>query len=118
MAQLSLATIREAVHDMVPSPQLTTADANRCIKLAHRAFGSNYQWSYRRRDTVIQTVAPYSTGTVTVAAGSGTVTGAGTAWTAAMVGRQIRIAGEYTFFYILAVNTGAQTLTLADAQGT
>lgn len=116
MAQLPLSAIREAVQDMVPSPQLTTPDANRCIKQSHRAFGNQYQWSYRRRDTIIQTVAPYATGTVTVTAGSGTVTGSGTAWTSAMVGRQIRIAGETVFWWIGAVNVGLQTLTLADAQ--
>ena len=116
MARLNRAAIRESVKDMVPSPQLTDADANRGIKQAHRMMATTYQWSFRRRETVIQTVAPYTTGTVTVVAGSATVTGAGTAWMSAMVGRQIRVTGENVFFYISAVNVGLQTLTLANAQ--
>lgn len=115
MARLSLANIRESIQTMIASsPQISVADLNTIIKHAHRAMATSFQWSFRKRDRVIQTVAPYSTGTVTVTAGSGTVTGAGTVWTAAMVGRQIRISGENTFFWIGAVNVALQTLTLAD----
>lgn len=116
MAQLTLAQLREAVRSLVPSPQNTDTDLNTIIKLAHRMMANQYQWSLRRRETVIQTVAPYSTGTVTVTNTSQSVVGSGTAWTADMVGRQIRIAGEYPFFYIGTVDVGLQVLTLADAQ--
>lgn len=115
MARLSLANIRESIQTMIASsPQISVADLNTIIKHTHRQLGTQYQWSYRKRDKVLQTVAPYSTGTVTVTAGSGTVTGASTVWTAAMVGRQMRISGENTFFWIVSVNTGAQTLVLGD----
>lgn len=117
MARLTLAQIRESVLLYVASSsQIATADVNNCIKHAHRVFATSFQWSFRKRDTVIQTVAQYTTGTVTVTAGSNTVTGAGTAWTAGMVGRQIRISGENTFFWINAVNVGLQTLVLGDGK--
>lgn len=115
MARLTLAQLRESVGlKIANSPQISTADLNAVIKHAHRGLAAQYQWSFRKRDTVIQTVAPYNAGTVAVTPGSPTVTGAGTAWTSAMLGRQIRIAGENTFFWIGAVNVGPQTLTLAD----
>lgn len=117
-AELTLAQLVESVRSLVPSPQNTDTDLKTIIKLAHRTIARQYQWSLRRRETVIQTVAAYSTGTVTTVTGSATITGSGTAWTAGMVGRQITIAGEYQFFYIASVNVGAQTLTLGDAQGT
>jgi hypothetical protein len=116
VALLPLSDIVTMVQDLVPSPQLTEASAKSVIRTAHRLLGRQYQWSYRRREALLQTVAQYSTGTVTVTAGSGTVTGASTAWTAAMVGRQIRIDGEDAFFFVQSVNVSAQTLVLADAQ--
>ena len=115
MARLSLANIRESINTMIASsPQISTADLNNIIKHTHRAMATAFQWSYRKRDKVIQTVAPYSTGTVTVTAGSSTVTGAGTVWTAGMAGRQIRIAGENTFFWVVSVDAALQTLVLGD----
>jgi hypothetical protein len=115
MALRTLAQIRRAVQKFVPSPQLTQVDCDEIIDDVHRTFGT-YQWSYRRRETIIQTTAPYSTGTASITSGSSTVTGSGTAWTAAMVGRQIRLGTEYPFFYVGSINVGAQTLVLADAQ--
>lgn len=115
MARLQLSSIREAVKLMIASsPQIVDADVDKIIKHAHRGLATSFQWSFRKRDKLLQTVAPYATGTVTVVAGSGTVTGAGTVWTAAMVGRQIRIDGELMWFWISAVDVGLQTLTLAD----
>src|SRR2546426_5110045 len=96
------------------STQITAADINAILADVHRDLAVQFQWSYRKRDTVIQTVAPYNAGTVAVTAGSSTVTGAGTAWTADMVGRQISIPGENTFFWINAVSPANQTLTLSD----
>ena len=57
---------------------------------------------YLMTDGFITTVAPYETGTVTVANGSKTVTGLLTVWTSAMVGRKIRIAGESAYYRIAA----------------
>ena len=55
---------------------------------------------YLMTEGVITTVAPYVTGTVTVANGSKTVTGILTVFTSAMVGRKIRIAGENAYYRI------------------
>ena len=57
---------------------------------------------YLMTNGVITTVAPYETGTVTVANGSKTVTGDGTTFTAGMVGRKIRIESENAYYRIAA----------------
>lgn len=54
----------------------------------------------------------YNTGTVTVTQNSTTVTGVGTAFTAAMVGLQFRPTATVPIYTINSVNVGAQTLTL------
>src|SRR5689334_19830266 len=87
--------------------QITAANVDGRLSDVHRELAVSYQWSYRRREYQLTTLAPVSVGTVTVAQGSPTVTGAGTAWTAGLVGAAIRITGEVSFFYIGAVNVGA-----------
>lgn len=96
------------------SPQATDPDIDGILNDTHRDFASTYQWSERKRETVLATVAPYSTGTVALTNGSSTVQGTGTAWTSAMAGRQIKVAAELTWFWISAVDVGLQRLTLAD----
>lgn len=54
-------------------------------------------WSFWESEGSLSFPAQYSTGTLSVTNGSPTVTGSGTTWTAAMVGRQIRIGtSQYT----------------------
>lgn len=57
----------------------------------------------------------YSTGSVSVTFGATTVTGSGTSWTSAMVGRNILLSGEW--YPISSVNVGAQTLEVGLAYG-
>lgn len=93
----------------------TVVAANEIIQQAFRDVNEGQRWSYRRRETAIQTVAPYSTGTVTVTSGSATLTGSGTVWTSAMVGRAIRVAGDPAYLFVTAVGS-ATSLTLGDPQ--
>lgn len=54
-------------------------------------------WSFWETEGSLTFPAQYSTGTLSVTQGSPTVTGSSTVWTAAMVGRQIRIGtSQYT----------------------
>ena len=73
-----------------------------------------HDWPWRRKTDVGQTVAPYSTGTVTATLGSTTVTGSGTTWTSAMVGRKFRVDGDLDFYTVSAF-TSTTSITLADA---
>lgn len=63
-------------------------------------------------------IREYSVGAVQVTNSSTTVTGIGTAWTSAMVGRFLSIRGDTVDYEITAVNTSAQTLTIASYAGT
>ena len=117
MARRSLSSMRTTVLRRVGNHSaIATADVNGLIADVHRDIAVNWYWSDRKREILIQTVAPYSAGTVAVTVGTSLVTGTGTAWTAAMVGAAIRIAGELSYFFVQAVNVAGQTLTLGDAQ--
>lgn len=72
---------------------------------------------YLMTESFITTVAPYTTGTVTVANGSKTVTGLLSVWTAAMVGRKIRIAGENAYYRIVAFVSATEITLEAPYQG-
>ena len=73
---------------------------------------------YLMTEGFITTAAPYETGTVTATNGSKTITGSGTIFTAAMVGRKIRIESENAYYRISAY-VSATELTLEVAyQGT
>lgn len=74
-------------------------------------------WSFIKKEYMLSTVAPYTTGTVSITSGTDTVTGVGTVWTADMVGRFFRVFDAFTFHKIASVDVGAQTLTLDQDYG-
>ncbi len=61
---------------------------------------------------VIETVATYETGTVSITNASPNITFSGSTLTSAMAGRKIRFGGETAYYRILSVNTGAGTAVL------
>jgi len=66
---------------------------------------SELPWSRLTVQAVLQTVAPYSTGTASVTLGSASITGVGTTWAAGMSRRQFRITSrneQYTFTFVSA----------------
>jgi hypothetical protein len=73
------------------------------------------EWNALKVTKSIYTSAPYSTGTVSIDA-AGTVTGVLTIWTAAMVGRYIKVHYDDALFTIATV-TPPTTLTLSDWTG-
>ena len=95
---------------------LAVAPDQAIVSAAAREITEAFHWSYRKRVTFLQTVAPYSAGTVTLVQGSSVVQGAGTAWTAAMVGSAIKLP-DPQYLYVQAV-TGPTTLVLGDPNGT
>jgi hypothetical protein len=68
------------------------------------------------RSTRVSLAAPYSTGTVSIVAGDTTVTGSGTTFTSAMVGRHIRFNGEAEQYRITAY-TGATSISVENYLG-
>lgn len=65
-------------------------------------------WSRLNISAILQTVAPYVAGTVTVAAGSSNITLTGGAWTAQMSDRFFRVGGRAEFygFHYVSATTG------------
>lgn len=77
-------------------------------------YNGQIYYHYRDRNLMVD---DYTGGTIAVTSGSPTVTGTGTAFTAAMVGRWFTIddttvPGRGYWYRVVAVNVGAQTLTL------
>ena len=69
-------------------------------------------WSQLRSEVALSLPAAYADGTITMTSGSTTVTGAGTAFTSAMVNLQLAVGNVAPFYSIAAVDVALQTLTL------
>jgi hypothetical protein len=81
--------------------QLTTEWLNG----AYREVLDHKSWKGLEKEAVLETVAPYVTGTVALTPGSTAVTGTGTTWTTQMSGRSFRVDGDnayYTFTWLTA----------------
>jgi len=75
-------------------------------------YATTHPWPHYRDLDYITTIAEYTTGTVTVTQDSKTVTGSGTTFTVAMVGRKLRVASD-TAFYEIAAFVSTTEITLA-----
>lgn len=65
-------------------------------------------WSFFRIRESINLTAPYTTGTVSLTDGSITVTGSGTTFESAMVGKFFQLDGDQVAYKIAAVNSGTE----------
>lgn len=73
---------------------------------------------YLMTESFFTTVAPYETGTVTATNGSKTITGSGTTFTTAMVGRKIRVDSQQAYYRISAYVSATEVTLEAPYQGT
>lgn len=84
----------------------------------HLGNGERFPWA--ERQAMLQTHAPYTTGTVSITRGSGALTGSGTAWNTAnsdgvnnvRAGGKILLPGDDTVYEVLSVS-GDTALTLS-----
>lgn len=73
-------------------------------------LAQDYRWEWFVRRAFISTVAPYSTGTITLTAASATVTGSGTTFPSTAAGRRILVSGQ--ILDVLSYSSGTSiTLT-------
>jgi len=79
-----------------------------------RSLARKRRWHWLQSEYGFDTVENYTTGTVSLTAGSDVVTGAGTVWTSAMAGRKLFVDGYAAVTEIESV-TGADTLVLESA---
>lgn len=73
---------------------------------ANRAFHGNGKYDFDRRRARLSFAAKYTTGTVSISAGGTTVTGSGTTFTSADVGKFIRFNGEDLAYEIATYSSG------------
>ena len=106
-------TIRSQVLNLVASnSMITSANVNDIIDAEHDTILNDYSWTRRRIDTMVETVSAYSTGTLSTS--DATVTGSSTVWTAAFVGRYIRI-GSNTFFHRITARASDTSISIEEA---
>lgn len=92
----------------------TTTECGTAYNLAYREIMLSHEWQCRNTSALVSTVDPYAVGTATATQGSTTVTGVTTVWTAAMVGRYIRISTDGQFYKITGFG-GVGSLTIETA---
>src|SRR5689334_5115657 len=82
------------------------------VNYAFRDLIEKRKWSWSVAQSQFVFPNQYATGTATVTNQSNLVAGAGTAWTAAMIGYQFRTSTLTPIYTIIAVDVGLQQLTL------
>src|SRR4051812_33933622 len=89
--------------------------AQQLVNDSWQTLQARQQWSFRRRAVTFAPPDLYQTGTVSTNSAAGNplvVTGVGTVWTPAMIGRQIRIGGLLYPYYTIAGWTSATEIIL------
>lgn len=115
-----LTTFSDLYTDLLQRMRLNTSvaasveQAKRYINIAlhDMHLGFDYKFPWCERQTYLQTKAPYSTGTVTIAKGASSITGTGTAWntanafgvTNAVASGKFKIEGINTIYKISAIS--------------
>jgi len=82
------------------------AAVKRFLNQAARDVWHAHPWRERKASAFVNTVAPYETGTATFTENSTTVTGSGTTWTTAMIGRKIALSLSDPYYVISKVPSG------------
>ena len=82
-----------------------TTEVDRAINNALISLYSNYPWPWRQHVVTIQTQAPYSTGTLTVSAGSRSVTGSGTTFDTTWTGMWLKMDGESEWYQVKTISS-------------
>ena len=96
-------------------PELNAVQAGMRLNNSYQHLLELHPWSFIKGDALLKLVAPYTTGTVTATYNSAAVTGNGTAWTSAMIGRYMMITSSMVFYKI--TNIVGQVATLETAFG-
>lgn len=99
------------------APELNPLQCGMRLNRSYQRLLDMHEWSFLKQEALITTTPIYQTGTVTSVTGSDTVTGTGTAFVAAMIGRYIKMGDQPESYKITGVDVGLQTLTLESDVG-
>lgn len=123
---LTFLDLKNDLYRMIGLTSSTTArdDIKQAVRLAilkgQQAFAMFGDWGFLgeyRNEIYVPIGNSYTTGTVTVTGDSKTVTGSGTAWTSAMVGRFFRLTSK-EFYEIQSVSSTVGLVLAIPYQGT
>lgn len=92
--------------ERVPIGEITLA-----VETAHKDLG-NQSWPWNYAETNVLIPAVYSTGTVSIASGSATVTGTSTVWDPTWYGRRMRVGNSNLDYLVSSIDSPTQ-ITLA-----
>ena len=107
---MTVAEMVTALQDRTPKNQSMRGFVQAVNEIVDDVRRKSKSWSFWYKQGTISFVAEYTTGTVTATNASTTITGSGTTFTSAMVGRKFRVAGgEY---YTVATYSSATSITL------
>jgi hypothetical protein len=101
---------------LLRAPNLGPKLAQDMVRNAFRKLAERRRWSWLIKQSQIIAPVEYTTGTVTVTLNSNIVTGSGTSWTSAYVGRQFRTGLLTPIYDIVSVQSTTQ-LTLNQVWG-
>jgi hypothetical protein len=96
------------------SSHMTLTDIGTLVNRVHQEEVENHAWQRLKITTALNTVAPVTTGTVSINQGATAVTGSGTAFAAGDVGKYIRIDGDHTPLKVTAYSS-ATAITVGTA---
>lgn len=116
MANLTFADLQNDVYfqtGLDSTDSTNQANVNRSINYVQQDFCARWPWTFMEGRESIVTIPDYTTGTVSIATGSATVTGVGTAFTAAMGNGQYYIQFSSTNdWYRITTYNSATSLTV------
>lgn len=92
---------------------LIQTDVGALLNKCNREEVEAWDWSFLYQNVVIWGVAPYQTGTMTLATGSNIVTGTGTVWTPNMAGWFLGVGATLTTPVLVSAFVTAQALQLS-----
>ena len=101
---------------LLRAPNLGPKLAQDMVRNAFRKLAERRRWSWLIKQAQIVVPAVYNTGTVTVTLNSNIVTGSGTTWTNAHIGRQFRRGLTTPIYTVVSVQSATQ-LTLDQVWG-
>ena len=110
LKSVSQSTGQELTQQLVNAETLET-HLIRLFNFYNKDMNSRYNWPWLAKETVIQTIANYTTGTVSVTNGGNVVTGSDdVTWIAGMVGRFLKLDRDNEIYEILTISGNTITL--------
>lgn len=99
------------------TPELNAIQCGLRINRSYEHLLNAHTWSFLFTEALVKLYAPITAGTATAVNGSNNITGTGTTWTSAVVGRYIKIGSSFTFYRITGLVVLTQVLTIESTFG-